>query len=164
MTDVSRTSAVELATRIKQRDISPVEVLDTHLETIAVQNPKFTSIVTLAEGEARLAAKGSGAAVLNNETLEPLHGLPVVIKDVTLTAGIRTTYSSPLYNDFVPVERVAGVARLRRAGAILRSDQRQDRRAGRLADGRSSVLRAAPSRPVKPVQRRAPVGSPIFAG
>jgi amidase len=119
MTNVSRTSAVELVTHIKQREISPVEVLDAHLESIRVQNPKFNAIVTLAEDEACLAAKAAESAVLNDEKLGPLHGLPLVIKDVTLTAGIRTTYGSPLYKDFVPVEDAAVVARLRRAGAII---------------------------------------------
>ncbi len=119
MTNLSRASAVELATRIKQKDVSPVEVLDAHLEAIAVQNPKFNAIVTLAEDTARVAAKAAEAAVRNGDKLGPLHGLPVVIKDVTLTAGIRTTYGSPLYKDFVPTEDAAVVARLRRAGAII---------------------------------------------
>jgi len=119
MVNVSRSSAVELVARIKQGEISPVEVLDAHLETIAAQNPKFNAIVTLAEDKARLAAKAAEAAISNSDALGPLHGLPVVIKDVTLTAGMRTTYGSPLYKDFVPVEDAAVVARLRKAGAII---------------------------------------------
>jgi amidase len=119
MVNLSRVSAVELAKRIKRRDISPVEVLDAHLATIDAQNPKFNAIVTLVEDDARLAAQAAEAAVVRGEVLGPLHGLPIVIKDVTLTAGIRTTYGSPLYKDFVPTEDAAVVARLRRAGAII---------------------------------------------
>lgn len=119
MANLSHISAVELAGRIKQGEISPVEVLDAHLETIAAQNPKFNAIVTLAEDQARLAAQAAEKAVSRGEKLGPLHGLPVVIKDVTLTAGIRTTYGSPLYKNFIPVEDAAVVARLRKAGAII---------------------------------------------
>ena len=107
MVNVSRTSAVELVAHIKQEEIAPVEVLDAHLETIA------------AKDKARLAAKAAQTAVTHGEKLGLLHGLSVVIKDITLTSGIRTTYGSPLYKDFVSVEDAAVVARLRRAGAII---------------------------------------------
>jgi amidase len=119
MVNLSRTSAVELADRIKRKDVSPIEVLDAHLAAIATQNPKFNAIVTIAEDDARLAAQAAERAVVQGDALGPLHGLPVVIKDVTLTAGMRTTYGSPLYKDFVPDEDAAVVARLRRAGAII---------------------------------------------
>jgi Asp-tRNA(Asn)/Glu-tRNA(Gln) amidotransferase A subunit family amidase len=155
MTNVSRTSAIELATRIKQRDIPPVEVLDAYQETIAAQNSKFKAIAPLAKDKARLAAKAE-TAVLNIETLGAPHGLAAVINNVTLAAGIRTTYGSPLYKDFVPVEGVEVVARLRRA---VRQGCRET--AGRPG---SAVLRAVHSRPVQLAQRCASVGSPAFAG
>ncbi len=114
--DLSRLSAVELRELVRARKASPVEILDAHLAAIARLNPKFNAIVTLVEDQARAAAKS--AADGDGDDL-PLHGLPVVIKDVTLTKGIRTTFGSPLYKDFVPDEDAAAVERLRKAGAII---------------------------------------------
>ncbi len=115
-TDLSRLSAVELRELVRARKASPVEILDAHLAAIARLNPKFNAIVTLVEDQARAAAK---KAADSDGTGLPLHGLPVVIKDVTLTKGIRTTFGSPLYKDFVPDEDAAAVERLRKAGAII---------------------------------------------
>lgn len=118
-TDLSRRSAVELRDLIAQGKVSPVEVLDAHLATIATHNPKFNAIVTLVADQARAAAEASAAAVKHGGQLGPLHGLPVVIKDVTLTKGIRTTFGSPAYKDHVPDEDAAVVERLKKAGAII---------------------------------------------
>jgi amidase len=117
--DLSRRSAVELRNLIRDREVSAVEVLEAHLAAIARNNPKFNAIVTLVEDEARAAAAAADAAIAAGEPLGLLHGLPVAIKDVTLTRGIRTTFASPLYKDFVPQEDEAVVARLRRAGAVI---------------------------------------------
>lgn len=117
--DLNRRSAVELARLIRSRQASPVEVLDAHLRAIERLNPRLNAIVTLAADEARAAARRAEAAVMAGGHLGPLHGLPVVIKDVTETAGIRTTFGSPLYRDHVPAEDAEVVARLRRAGAII---------------------------------------------
>jgi amidase len=112
-------SACDLARHIRDRDISPVEVLDAHLAVIAERNPMLNAIVTLAAEKARAAAKSAEARVLAGEPLGPLHGLPVVIKDVTDTAGIRTTYGSPAFQDHVPKIDAEVVTRLRQAGAII---------------------------------------------
>jgi amidase len=116
---LTRKSARELATLIRQRAVSPVEVLDAHLAVIGAVNPKLNAIVTLAADQARDAARRAETAVVNNEPLGPLHGLPVAIKDVTQTVGIRTTYASPLYKDNVPHEDAEVVRRLKAAGAII---------------------------------------------
>jgi amidase len=114
--DLSRLTAVELRDLVRTRKASPLEILDAHLAAIARFNPQFNAIVTLVEDQARAAAKD--AERMDGAGL-PLHGLPVVIKDVTLTKGIRTTFGSPLYKDFVPDEDAAAVERLRKAGAII---------------------------------------------
>ncbi len=121
MADLSlvRQSARELARLIRTRAISPVEVLEAHLGAIAAVNPKLNAIVTLAAEEARHAAWLAESAVMKGEPLGVLHGLPVAIKDVTPTAGIRTTYASPLYKDHVPNEDAEVVRRLKAAGAIV---------------------------------------------
>lgn len=113
--DLSRLSAVALRDLIRSRKVSPLEVLNAHLKAIARYNPEFNAIVTIVEDQARAAAIVAGES--DPEGL--LHGLPVVIKDVTLTKGIRTTFGSPLYRDFVPDEDAAVVERLRKAGAII---------------------------------------------
>src|ERR1700692_547283 len=101
---LSRKTAVELASLIATRQVSPVEVLDAHLTTIARVNPKLNAIVTLVADAARERAKAAEAAGIRGDKLGALHGLPVVIKDITSTAGIRTTYGSTLFKDNVPTE------------------------------------------------------------
>src|SRR5712675_1226080 len=117
--NLSRKTAVELASLIATRAVSPVEVLDAHLATIARVNPKLNAIVTLVTDAAREQAKAAEAAVMRGDKLGALHGLPVVIKDITPTAGIRTTYGSPLFKDNVPTEDAEVVRRLKAAGAIV---------------------------------------------
>src|SRR5205807_4471368 len=120
MTDnPSRKTAVELASLIATSTVSPVEVLDAHLATIARVNPKLNAIVTLVANTAREQAKDAEAAVMRGDKLGALHGLPVVIKDITPTAGIRTTFGSPLFKDHVPTEDAEVVRRLKAAGAIV---------------------------------------------
>jgi amidase len=121
MADLSltRKSARELAGLIRNRSVSPVEVLDAHLATIEQINPKLNAIVTVAAEQAREAARTAESAVMRNEPLGPLHGIPVAIKDITATAGIRTTYGSPLYKENVPAEDAEVVRRLKAAGAIV---------------------------------------------
>jgi amidase len=116
---LARQPARELARLIRTRAVSPVEVLDAHLDVIARVNPKLNAIVTLAADAARDAARSAEDAVMKGDPLGPLHGLPVAIKDVTPTAGIRTTFASPLYKDLVPTEDAEVVRRLKAAGAIV---------------------------------------------
>src|SRR5271170_7242288 len=116
---LTKKSAVELAAMVRARTVSPVEVLDAHLAAIARINPKLNAIVTLAADEARAAAWRSEAAVKAGEPLGALHGLPFGVKDITHTAGIRTTFGSPLFNDFIPAEDAEVVRRLKAAGAIV---------------------------------------------
>src|SRR5580658_7162423 len=121
MTDVSltRKPARELARLIRKKAVSPVEVLDAHLALIEALNPTLKAIVTLAAQQARDAARVAENAVVKDQPLGPLHGLPMAIKDITPTAGIRTTFASPLYKDYVPSEDAEVVRRLKAAGAII---------------------------------------------
>ena len=114
-----RQSARELARLIRNRAVSPIEVLDAHLAAIAALNPKLNAVVTLAEESARENARRAEQAVMKGEPLGALHGLPVGIKDITQTAGIRTTFASPLLKDNVPSEDEEVVRRLKAAGAIV---------------------------------------------
>ena len=116
---LTRKSARELASLIAARAVSPVEVLDAHLAVIERQNPKLNAIVTLAADQARVAARSAEDAVMRGAAIGPLHGLPIGVKDVTVTAGIRTTFGSPLFKDNVPGEDAEVVRRLKAAGAIV---------------------------------------------
>jgi amidase len=121
MTDKTlvRQSARELARLIRSRAVSAVEVLDAYLAVIEALNPKLNAIVTLAADQAREAAQRADAAVAKGEAVGPLHGLPIGVKDVTPTAGIRTTFASPLFKDYVPAEDAEAIRRLKAAGAIV---------------------------------------------
>ena len=117
--ELNRCSATEQARLIRAKTISPVELLQAHLEAIERLNPEINAICTLAANSAMAAAKRAERAVMAGEEIGLLHGLPIGIKDVTPTAGIRTTFGSPLHADHVPTEDAAVVARIKQAGAIV---------------------------------------------
>ena len=96
-----------------------MEVLDAHLERIELCNPALNAIVTLAAEEALLAARAVDDARLRGLALGPLHGLPVGVKDLVETAGIRTTYGSPIFAENVPDADASLVTRMKDAGAIV---------------------------------------------
>src|SRR5438034_11559854 len=111
-------STIEMARLIRAKKLSAREALAAHLKQIERVNPKVNAIVTLV---AELAAAGAAKAdemQARKETLGPLHGLPVAHKDLLETRGIRTTFGSPLYKDYIPTQDDLIVERLRRAGTI----------------------------------------------
>jgi amidase len=114
-----RKPAHELAALIRGRKISPVELLDAQLDAIKRFNPKLNAIVTLAADKAREDARAAERAVMRGDKIGALHGLPIGVKDITATAGVRTTYGSPLYADNVPAEDAEVIRRLKEAGAIV---------------------------------------------
>ena len=119
MTKPCDLSAVEARRLIGIKELSPVELLDSCLERIAETNPALNAVVALDEEGAREAAKQSERAVLHGEPLGSLHGLPVGIKDLQETAGLRTTHGSLLYKDHVPDEDEDTVANIRDEGGII---------------------------------------------
>ncbi len=116
---LNRLSARELARLVREQRASPVDVVAAHIGAIERANPSVNAIVTLAAEQALAAARTAAGAVTRGAQLPPLHGVPVGIKDVTPTTGIRTTWGSPLFADFVPSADAEVVARLKRAGAIV---------------------------------------------
>lgn len=119
MSDLCSAAAGELVRLIAGREASAVEVMRAHLARIEEANPRLNAIVTLLPEETLLGkAEKADAAVAAGDPLGPLHGLPVAHKDLTLTRGIRTTFGSPIFADFVPEEDALIVERLRAAGAI----------------------------------------------
>ena len=112
-------TAIEQRRLIGRKAISPVDLLDAHLARIERVNHAVNAIVSIDEVAARAAAKAAEAAVIRGETLPLLHGLPVGIKDLEETKGLRTTYGSPQYAEFVPDADCGMVASLRAAGALI---------------------------------------------
>src|SRR4029453_19237064 len=113
------TPATQLREMIHRKVVSPVEIVDACLQRFARYNAPLNAYVTVAAEQARAAAREAERAFMQGRPLGPLHGIPVSVKDLTLTAGLRTTYGSKIYADFVPNEDALMVQRLKQAGAIL---------------------------------------------
>jgi amidase len=112
-------SAVEIVQLIRSGKLSAREALDAHLKQIAAVNPKVNAIVTLVPEMAAQAAAQADELQAHGAPPGPLHGLPVAHKDLIETRGIRTTFGSPLFKDYIPAEDDLLVERMRRAGAII---------------------------------------------
>jgi aspartyl-tRNA(Asn)/glutamyl-tRNA(Gln) amidotransferase subunit A len=110
--------ASRLAQLISSRELSPIEVMQAHLDRIAEVNPKVNAIVTLADG-AMEEAKKAEAAVQSGARVGPLHGVPFTVKDGIDTAGVLTQRGSPIFKGRVPQTDATAVARLKAAGGIL---------------------------------------------
>ena len=111
--------ATEQAALIAAKQVSAVELMHAHLEQIERVNPKVSAICTLASEQALRDAVTADQQLSRNESRGPLHGLPVGIKDLEDTKGIRTTYGSPIYADNYPTDDALIVTRYKSAGAIV---------------------------------------------
>ena len=111
--------AVELVARIRARELSPIEAVDAAFAQYAALNPILNAVVTPAYEQARAAARAAEEAVRRGDELGPIHGVPIGLKDMTETAGLRTTYGSKLYEHNVPAEDALLVQRLKAAGGII---------------------------------------------
>ena len=112
-------TAVELRRRIGTRELSPVELLEACIRRIEAINPAVNAVTSTCFARARREAKAAEKAALAGDDLGALHGLPTGIKDLEETAGLLTTWGSPLYRDHVPERDNTMVARVRRAGAVV---------------------------------------------
>ena len=116
--DIVFADATRLAELIRTKAVSPVEIMQAHLDRIEAVNPKINAIVTVADG-ALTAARKAEAAVMAGEALGPLHGVPFTAKDSIDTAGVPTQRASPIFKGRVPEADATSVARLKAAGGIL---------------------------------------------
>ena len=112
-------SAGDLSRLIRDKQVSPVEVVDAHLERIEATEPVLNSFITLLPEHAREAARRAEAQIQAGNYLGPLHGIPVGLKDLFNTAGVRTTSGSRILDNFIPREDCTVAARFQQAGAIL---------------------------------------------
>ena len=111
--------ALTLARLIRDKQVSPVAVVEAVLARIEALQPTVNAFITVTAEEARTAARRAEAAVMAGEHLGPLHGVPFSVKDLLPTRGVRTTMGSLIFADQVPAEDAVPVRRLREAGAIL---------------------------------------------
>ncbi|HJN10230.1 MAG: amidase [Pirellulaceae bacterium] len=118
MTDLCFHDATELARLIATKQLSAREVMEAHLTQIDRVNPRVNAIVTLLADQALEQAAEADERQARGEPVGLLHGLPIAHKDLVVTKGIRTTFGSPIYGDFVPDEDALIVQRLKNAGAI----------------------------------------------
>jgi amidase len=116
--DICFMSATEMARLIRRKKLSAREAMAAHLKQIERLNPQVNAIVTLAADKAMEDARKADEAQARGASLEVLHGLPVVHKDLFETAGMRTTYGSRIYRDNVPKQDAIIVERYIGAGAI----------------------------------------------
>ncbi len=116
--DVCSFTAVEMADLIRRKKLSAREVMAAHLKQIERVNPKVNAIVTLVAEQATENARKADELQAHGKPTGPLHGLPVVHKDLFETAGIRTTFGSRIFKDNVPARDAIIVERINGAGAI----------------------------------------------
>ncbi len=119
MTDLHWTSMTELARLVAGKQVSPVDVVRAHLERIATLDPSLKAFITVCADAAMEAARAAESALVKDGPAGPLHGVPIALKDLFNTAGVRTTGGSRILADSVPSADATVVSRLRAAGAIV---------------------------------------------
>jgi amidase len=120
MNEIVALNAVELANAIKSRQVSCVEVMSAYLGQIERLNPRVNAIISLQSRQSLVVqAEKRDQELARGEYRGWMHGFPHAVKDLELTAHIRTTFGSPLFRDFVPKTDSIMVERIKRAGAII---------------------------------------------
>ena len=112
-------TAASLSRLLQQGEISPVEIVEAHLSRIRATEPTLNSYITLLPDAALAAARQAETDLRAGRSRGPLHGIPVALKDLFHTGGVRTTSGSRIFDTFTPTHDGAVAARLRHAGAIL---------------------------------------------
>ena len=113
--DIVFEDATKLADMLQKREVSAVEAVEAHLEQIERVNPSVNAVCTLDSDRALETARKLDSGPVTG----PLHGIPVGIKDLSATEGIRTTFGSPIFADWIPDYDALPVERLKNAGAIV---------------------------------------------
>ena len=116
--DIYYAPATELAAKIRQKVLSPVEVVQAHLDRIEQLNSTLNAIVFFADDPLE-RAKEAEAAVMRGDGLGPFHGVPYTLKDCIETTGMRMSLGSKIYNDYVSQQDAEVYTRLKNAGGIL---------------------------------------------
>jgi len=112
-------SAGELAPMVRDKEISPVEIIEAHLARIQETEPVLNSFITLLPEESRAAAKRAETDIMAGRYRGPLHGIPLALKDLYNTGGVRTTSGSKLFDTYIPDRDCTVAFKFREAGSIL---------------------------------------------
>lgn len=113
------TSISELAPRLRRKEISPVEIAQQFLGRIEKLNPALNAFISVMADSALHEARVAEAEILRGNWRGPLHGVPIALKDLIDTAGVRTTAASALFEHRIPTNDAEVVRRLRNAGAVI---------------------------------------------
>jgi aspartyl-tRNA(Asn)/glutamyl-tRNA(Gln) amidotransferase subunit A len=117
--DLAYLPAAELSRLIRQRQLSPMQLVRSTLARIERSQPLLNAFITVCADDALCAARDAEQAVMRRDPLPPLHGVPFSVKDLVSTKGVRTTFGSRIFEDHVPTVDAVAIARLKAAGAIL---------------------------------------------
>jgi aspartyl-tRNA(Asn)/glutamyl-tRNA(Gln) amidotransferase subunit A len=117
--DLNGLTIARAARALRTRETSPLELTDAYLDRIARLNPRVNAYITVTAERARADARRATEEIAAGATRGPLHGIPVALKDLYETAGIRTTGGAKIHADHVPAEDSTVARRLREAGTIL---------------------------------------------
>jgi aspartyl-tRNA(Asn)/glutamyl-tRNA(Gln) amidotransferase subunit A len=109
----------EVSLALQKKEVSPVELTGACLERIERLNPRLNAFITVTTDSALEEARKSEAEILRGEWKGPLHGVPLAVKDLIETAGVRTTAASAVLKDYVPAADAEVIRRLKAAGAVL---------------------------------------------
>src|ERR1700730_8976611 len=118
-TELQYLELLELAESLGHRFISSVEAVSAQLERIARLDPHLASYALVTAGEALASAAAADAEIAAGKYRGPLHGIPIGLKDLFFTKGIRTSGGMTIHRDFLPGQDATAVGRLREAGAVI---------------------------------------------
>ncbi len=117
--DLAFAGIAELAPRIAAGEVSPIALTEAALSRIEAQDPALNAFMTVTAEQALAAARAAAAEIAQGRYRGPLHGVPLAVKDLFATAGVRTTGGSKLLADWLPDHDATAVERLKAAGAVL---------------------------------------------
>src|SRR3990172_7780354 len=118
-TDLCYLTLHELSSQIRAKQVSPVEATEAVLERIERLNPMLNAYITVMADQALADARAAEGEIASGRYRGPLHGVPVGVKDLCATKGVRTTAGSKILADNVPDEDATVIRRLRDAGAVV---------------------------------------------
>ena len=119
MTALHTLGVADIVTRVRQRDVSPVEIVEACYKRVEALEPRLKAWVTLDRDGAMAVAQQHEQRLRRGEDIGALGGVPVGLKDIFYTAGMRTTAGSRVYADFIPDYDATSVVRLKEAGAVV---------------------------------------------
>lgn len=109
----------EASRAVQKKEVSPVELTRACLARIERLNPELNAFITITDAASLEAASKAEAEIARGEWKGPLHGIPLAVKDLIETAGVKTTAASAILKDNVPTADAEVIRRLKSAGAIL---------------------------------------------